>query len=96
MPGASDEARRVKNLNANWIAGAEGEDGRFDVQIITDDEERHHLTPSAAAMTALIALTQADAVLVWDAPNRALIAANLVGTMPWTERKQAETTPART
>jgi hypothetical protein len=90
MPGASDEARRVKNLNANWIAGAEGEDGRFDVQIITDDGERHHLTPSAAAMTALIALTQADAVLVWDPPNRTLIAANLVGRMPWTERVQAE------
>ena len=90
MPGASDEARRVKHLNANWIAGAEGEDGRFDVQIITDDGERHHLTPSAAAMTALIALTQADAVLVWDPPNRTLIAANLVGRMPWTERVQAE------
>jgi hypothetical protein len=90
MPGASDDARRVKNLNANWIAGADGEDGRFEVQIITDDEERHHLTPSAAAMTALIALTQADTVLVWDPPNRALIAANLVGTMPWTERPQGE------
>jgi hypothetical protein len=90
MPGASDEARQVKNLNANWIAGAEGEDGRFDVQIITDDEEPHHLTPSAAAMTALIALTQADVVLVWDPRNRALIAANLVGTMPWTERLQTE------
>jgi hypothetical protein len=90
MPGASDEARRVKNLNANWIAGADGEDGRFDVQIITRDDERHHLTPSPAAMTALIALTQAGTVLVWDPPNRALIAANLVGTMPWTERLQAE------
>ena len=26
------------------------------------------------------------AVLVWDAPNRTLIAANLVGTMPWTQQ----------
>jgi hypothetical protein len=33
-------------------------------------------------MTALIALAQADTVLVWDPTNRALIAANLVGTMP--------------
>jgi hypothetical protein len=41
MPGASDEARRVKNLNANWIAGAHGEDGHFDIQIITSDDERH-------------------------------------------------------
>jgi hypothetical protein len=90
VPGASDEARRVKNLNANWIAGGDGEDGHFDLQIITSDDERHHLTPSPAAMTALIALSQADTVLVWDAPNRALIAANLVGTMPWTERPQVE------
>lgn len=86
MPGASDEARRVENLNANWVAGADGEDGRFEVQIITRDEERHFLAPSPAAMTALIALTQANTVLVWDPPNRALIAANLVGTMPWTEQ----------
>jgi hypothetical protein len=46
VPGASDEARRVKNLNANWIAGADGEDGRFEVQIITGDHERHILAPS--------------------------------------------------
>lgn len=90
VPGASDEARRVKNLNANWIAGADGEDGHFDVQIITSDDEVHILRPSLAAMTALIAITQGDTVLVWDPPNRALIVANLVGTMPWTERTQAE------
>jgi len=90
VPGASDEARRVKNLNANWIAGADGEDGHFDVQIITSDDEVHILRPSVAAMTALIAITQGDSVLVWDPPNRVLIAANLVGTMPWTERIQAE------
>jgi hypothetical protein len=90
MPGASDEARRVKNLNANWIAGANGEDGHFEVQIITRDDERYSFAPSPAAMTALIALTQADTVLVWDPPNRALIAANLIGTMPWTERLEAE------
>jgi len=39
-------------------------------------------------MTALIALTQADTVLAWDPANRTLIAANVVGTMPWTERAQ--------
>jgi hypothetical protein len=90
MPGASDEARRVKNLNANWIAGGDGEDGHFDIQIITSDDERHHLAPSPATMTALIALTQGDTVLVWDSTNRALIVANLVGTMPWTQRPQGE------
>jgi len=39
-------------------------------------------------MTALIALTQADTVLAWDPADRTLIAANIVGTMPWTERAQ--------
>ena len=68
VPGASDEARRVQDLNANWIAGADGEDGHFDVQIITSDDEVHILRPSLAAMTALIAITQGDTVLVWDPP----------------------------
>jgi hypothetical protein len=45
-------------------------------------------------MTALIALTQADAVLAWDPADRTLIAANLVGTMPWTERARPSL-PAR-
>jgi len=44
-------------------------------------------TPSPAAMTALIALTQADTVLAWDPVDRTLIAANIVGTMPWTQAR---------
>jgi hypothetical protein len=36
-------------------------------------------------MTALVALARADTVLVWDPADRRLIAANLRGTMPWTE-----------
>jgi hypothetical protein len=36
-------------------------------------------------MTALVALARADKVLVWDSADRRLIAANLRGTMPWTE-----------
>ncbi len=36
-------------------------------------------------MSVLVALTQADTVLAWDPDNSTLIAANLVGTMPWTE-----------
>jgi hypothetical protein len=39
-------------------------------------------------MTALIALTQADTVLAWDPADRTLIIANIVGTMPWTQRAQ--------
>jgi hypothetical protein len=86
MPGASELARRVEILNANWIAGGDGEDGLFEVMMVTDDGERHYAKPSAAAMTALVALAKADTVLVWDPEDRRLIVANLRGTMPWTER----------
>jgi hypothetical protein len=89
LPGASAQARRIKILNANWTAGADGEDGRFQVMIVTDDDERHVVTPSPASMTALLALTQADTVLVWDPADRTLIAANVRGRMPWTEREMS-------
>ena len=88
MPGASEQTRRVTTVNANWVAGPDGTDGRFEVLLVTADEQRHVLTPSPAAMTALIALTQADTVLAWDPADRTLIAANLVGTMRWTERSR--------
>jgi hypothetical protein len=85
MPGASEQTRRVKVLNANWVAGSDGTDGRFELMIITEDDQQHVLAPSPAAMAALVALTQADTVLLWDPANRTLVAANLIGTMPWTE-----------
>ncbi len=90
MPGASQQTRRVKIVNANWLAGPDGDHGRFEIQIVTEDDRRHVAAPSAAAMTALIALSQADTVLAWDPAGRTLIAANLVGTMPWTERAQPD------
>jgi hypothetical protein len=86
MPGASEQTRRVKIVNANWRAGPDGEHGRFEVMIVTEDDQQHVVAPSSAAMTALIALTQAGTVLAWDPADRTLIAANLVGKMPWTER----------
>jgi hypothetical protein len=76
----------VKILNANWIPGSGGEDGRFEIMIVTEDEERHALPASAASLTAVVALAQAGTVMVWDPPNRTLIAANVVGQMPWTVR----------
>jgi hypothetical protein len=79
VPGASEQTRRVKVLNANWVAGADGDDGRFELMIVTDDDQQHTLTPSPAAMTALVALSQADTILLWDPTNRTLIVANLVG-----------------
>jgi hypothetical protein len=88
MPGASEQTRRVKIVNANWEAGPDGDHGRFEIMIVTEDGQRHMAAPSPAAMTALIALTQADTVLLWDPADRTLIAANLVGKMPWTEPAQ--------
>lgn len=86
MPGASEQTRPVKILNANWVPGPDGDDGRFEVMIITEDDQHHTMVPSPASMTALVALTQADTVLLWDPTNRTLIAANVVGRMPWTEK----------
>ena len=80
--------RRVKNINANWTPGGDGDDGRFEVLITTSDDERHVVAPSPQAMTALIALTQGETVLLWDPPGPTLIVANVVGKMPWTEGKQ--------
>ena len=86
MPGASEQTVRVKTLNANWIAGPDGEDGRFEVMIVTEDDQSHFIAPSPASLTALVALATAETVLMWDPADRTLIAANIVGKMPWTER----------
>jgi hypothetical protein len=80
MPGASEQTSQVKVLNANWTAGADGQDGRFEVMIVTADGQQHTFAPSPAAMTALLALARADAILLWDPADRTLIAANVIGT----------------
>ncbi|MGZ3599786.1 MAG: hypothetical protein ACXWQR_11255 [Ktedonobacterales bacterium] len=84
MPGASEETRRVKIVNANWIPGDTAGDGAFEVMIVTEDDQRYTVPASPASMTALVALAKADTVLAWDPLNRSLIVANIVGTMPWT------------
>jgi hypothetical protein len=70
----------VKVLNANWVAGPDGGDGRFEVMVVTEDDQRHTMAPSPASMTPLLALTQADTVLLWDPTDRTLIVANIVGS----------------
>jgi hypothetical protein len=80
VPGASEQTRRVKVMNANWVPGPDGDDGRFEIMIVTDDDQRHALSPSPASVTALLSLARADTVLLWDADNKTLIAANIVGT----------------
>jgi hypothetical protein len=89
MPGASQETQRVTILNANWIPNAAAGDGRFEVQLITEDDQRFAVPASPAAMTALVALAQANTVMAWDPVNRALIIANIRGTMPWTQSDTA-------
>jgi hypothetical protein len=88
MPGASSETRRVKVLNANWTA--DGGDGQFDLMIVTEDDRVHFVSASPASVSAVVALSQADTVLAWDPTNRTLIAANVIGTMPWTQRDNQE------
>jgi hypothetical protein len=75
VPGPSEEARRVKIMNANWIAVAAGVDGDIELKIVTSDDRHQVVAASPAAMTALVALAQADTVLVWDPADRRLIAA---------------------
>jgi hypothetical protein len=85
MPGASELTRRVTTVNANWSAGPGGAEGRFEILLITDDGERHVAPASASEMCALIALSQAPTTLLWDPADDTLIAANIVGRMPWTD-----------
>ena len=86
MPGASEQTQPVKILNANWVPATDGGDVWFEIMIVTGDDERHVLPASAASITAVVALAQAGTVMMWDPPNQTLIAANVVGQMPWTIR----------
>ena len=89
MPGASSLTRQVKILNANWIPDMVGGDGRFEVQLITEDDQRFAVPASPASMTGLVALAQANTVMMWDPENGTLIIANIRGTMPWTVTERA-------
>ena len=80
MPGASEQTSQVAVLNVNWAAGPDGEDGRFEVMIVTADGQQHTFAPSPASMTALLALARADTIMLWDPTAQTLIAANVVGT----------------
>jgi hypothetical protein len=86
MPGASDQTRRVKILNANWGPDPNGGDGRFEIMIVTEDDQTHTMAASAASVTAIVSLARADTVLLWDLENSTLIAANIIGQMPWTAK----------
>ena len=97
MPGASAQTSRVTVLNTNWTAGQDGEDGRWDVMVVTADGQQHTFAPSPASMTSLLALARSDAILLWDPEDRTLIAANVVGTWlaPAGVTRVAVTTPGQ-
>lgn len=85
MPGASEKTRRVKVVNANWIPGTADRHEQFEIMIITEDDQRHIVPANAASVTAVVALAQAGTVMAWDPEDGGtLIAANIVGQMPWT------------
>ena len=80
MAGASEQTQRVRFVNANWAAGR-GDADAFELMVVTEDGERHSVRVPAAQMGVLVALTQADeVVLLWDPEGATLVAANLVGT----------------
>ncbi len=89
MPGASQETRRVKILNANWVPAIDDGNGHFEIMIITEDDQQFAAPADPASMTALVALAQANTVMAWDPINRTLIVANIIGTMPWTVADRA-------
>jgi hypothetical protein len=80
MAGASERTQKISVVNANWEAGAEGTDGAFHFLLVTEDEQRHVISPSPAAATALLAVFASGAVPLWDPDNRTVIAGGIVGT----------------
>jgi hypothetical protein len=88
MPGASEQTRRVKIVNANWVPGIAGRQEQFEIMIITEDDQRHVVPASAASATAVVAQARAGTVMAWDPEGGGtLIAANIVGQMPWTKQE---------
>lgn len=84
MSGASSSTQPVAVVNANWEAGEDGTDGTFGLMVVTEDQERHHVSPSPAATTALLAMCASGAPMMWDPEARTLIVGGLVGT--WFDR----------
>jgi len=79
VPGAGERTRRVRVVNANWGPGPDGTDGTFALLLVTEDDQRHELSLSPAAVTAVLALFRAGTVLLFDPDGPTLVAANVVG-----------------
>lgn len=79
MAGASKGTLRVKNVNANWTASRDGTDGEFALMVVTEDDTRHTVVPSTAAVAGLLTMIRCSPVLLWDLENSTLIGTNIVG-----------------
>ena len=78
MSGAGETTQRVTYLNANWTPAPTG-DGRFELLIVTEDEQRHSTPVTAADLTALASVVRDGVVLLWDQEGQVLIIGNLLG-----------------
>jgi hypothetical protein len=53
---------------------------RFEIMVVSEDDQQQTMAVSPASMIALVALSQADGVLLpWDPTTRVMILANIVG-----------------
>jgi hypothetical protein len=84
VAGASETTERVAYVNGNWTAGSDGENGSFELLIVTEGETRHALRVTSEDMGGVVALIRTSNVLLWDPQARTLIAANLAGE--WIQR----------
>ncbi|MGT2425485.1 hypothetical protein [Amnibacterium kyonggiense] len=89
MTGASRATLRVTHLNANSTPASNSE-GRFELLIVTEDEQRRSTPASASDLTALASLIRDGVVLLWDPEGQVLIIANLLGEwipLDWTSKQ---------
>lgn len=79
MAGASEQTERVQYVNANWTPGDTRADGAFELLVVCESGARHSLPMTASEASAVVALTQAGSVLLFDVETTTLIVANVVG-----------------
>ena len=79
MAGASEQTERVAYVSGNWSAGRDGTAGAFELQFVTEDERRHSVRVAPQDVAAVLAMTRASDVLLWDPNADTLIAPNLAG-----------------
>lgn len=58
MPGAGPNTLRVRYVNANWSAAADGSEGKFQLLIVTEDDQRRTVAVRAVAVSALLGLVR--------------------------------------